>query len=454
MPKWRKTHEVRAELADLVDEAEAINTLAQDSELTDDQEVRWNELTNKTEGLIQSKQAELKSREEVDEQKQALALARAQSNPAAIVDEIETKSDQGQPRLKSPAPLKAFKGPNAMQDAYDCGQWMKALVARGRGGRDDQAESVVARRGWGNFSNATEGSDAAGGHTVPDPLTAAFVEFRQASGVARKLCSVLQMDAETLKVPKLTSGPTVKYPGEATATVASDQVWGSYTLTAVERSILTKVSNPLRADSAINFVDNVISRMAYELALQEDNEFVNGDASDTYGDETGLLEALGAAGKSTMSSGNTNWTAVNMGALTGLMGILPSKHRGNPSWLCSSAFYHTVLLDLLQAGGGNAIAALEGGGSAQPSFLGYPVHLTDFMPTATAVSTTSVLFGTFSDGCTIGDRTSLEVLTSEHRYFEERSLGVLGTTRYDINIHEGGDSSDAGAYVGLVTAAS
>ena len=86
--------------------------------------------------------------------------------------------------------------------------------------------------------------------------------------------------------------------------------------------------------------------------------------------------------------------------------------------------------------------------------MGYPVALTDHMPTATAVSTTSCLFGTFSDGVIIGDRESLSVMTSEHRYFEERNLGILGASRYDINVHAGGDGSDAGAYVGLVTAAS
>ena len=74
------------------------------------------------------------------------------------------------------------------------------------------------------------------------------------------------------------------------------------------------------------------------------------------------------------------------------------------------------------------------------------------MPTATAVSTVSALFGSFADAAIIGDRIGLEFAMSDQRYFEERAIGVLGRTRYDIQVHNSGTASAVGAYVGLKTA--
>lgn len=450
--KWRPSTEIKAELADLVTEGEALSAVAEEKgELDEIQNSRWNEIFGE-EGLLKAKQDELDSIEAVEKQKKEMAIAKARSNSSDPFqrDEIDPAP---QPRVvNSIGRLKAFKGENALQDAHDAGMWFRALLAQSKGRCDEQAEKVIARRGWGFQATATEGTDSAGGYTVPDPVSAAFIEFRESTGVARQVCHIEDMTVETKKVPKLTAGPTVQYPGEATATTATDQTWGNITLTAVERSILSKVSNPLAADSLINFVDNVISRFGYEFALQEDNEFINGDGTATYGGEEGLLDQLGAAGKFTAAAGVDTWAELTMDDFTETMAILPSKHRRNTGWICSSNFYYSVMVRLLMAGGGNGVADIEGGPTGT-RFLGRPVYLTDWMPTSSAADTVAALFGTFSDGCMIGDRSPLEVMTSEHRFFEERVLGIIGVSRYDIKVHEGGDGSDAGAYVGLSTAA-
>ena len=45
-------------------------------------------------------------------------------------------------------------------------------------------------------------------------------------------------------------------------------------------------------------------------------------------------------------------------------------------------------------------------------------------------------------------------MTSEHAYFAEDVLAVKVLHSYAIQVHRGGDGSDAGGYVGLFTAAS
>ena len=47
-------------------------------------------------------------------------------------------------------------------------------------------------------------------------------------------------------------------------------------------------------DSLINLADYVAQRAGYELSKQEDNEYINGDGTSTYGSEAGLLSELGS----------------------------------------------------------------------------------------------------------------------------------------------------------------
>ena len=86
-----------------------------------------------------------------------------------------------------------------------------------------------------------------------------------------------------------------------------------------------------------------------------------------------------------------------------------------------------------------------------PMFLGFPVHFTGRMPRTTAATQTSALFGNFEEGLALGDRQAVEVTVSEERYWDENNIGVKAVQRIDWNVHEGGDGSNAGAYVGIAT---
>jgi HK97 family phage major capsid protein len=73
---------------------------------------------------------------------------------------------------------------------------------------------------------------------------------------------------------------------------------------------------------------------------------------------------------------------------------------------------------------------------------------------ASAVSTFAAFFGNWNDAVVIGDRENVEISVSEEAYWANDITAVKGTTRYDINVHDAGTGSVAGAVVGLKTAAS
>ena len=447
------------ELQDLVDAAQAIQNIAdRDSGgvFSEEQQASWDALMG-DEGDIAKKRAELDGALKLEAEQKALAAHRRNLRESAYP--APSSNAKSLPKVISKlGPLRAFKGEDSDTDAYNCGMWLRALVARKRNDVDDRAEQRLSHLGWSIRGAATEGTDTAGGYTVPDPLASAIINYRALSGVSRSICRVTAMTSDTLSMPKKTGTLTVYYPGEASAITESDQTFGQVALTAKKRATLSKISQELSDDAVINIVDDLAAEIGSDLAIQEDNELVNGDGTATYGGEEGLLNQLGAGGVVDQASGNT-WAALTTTDLTATMAKLPSKHYPwSPIWLCSPAFFHAVFLRLLAAGGGNAITSLQQGASRQGvgvgpmgNILGYDVYGTDQMPTATATSTVSCLFGAFSRAVVIGDRMGVSIAMSGDYAFNEDVVTVRGTARYDINVHEPGDGSNAGAYVGLKT---
>ena len=352
-------------------------------------------------------------------------------------------------------PLKAFKGADAQRDAYDSGQWLKAFFARAQGGCAEQAEQRIAARGWDIQATATEGSPSAGGYLVPSPLSNAIIDVRQLAGVSRQLSRVMTMTSDTLDVAKKTAGATVYYPGEAGSITASDQTWSSVNLNAKKRAILSYISQELNDDSVISVMDDLASQMGLDLAIQEDNEYINGDGTSTYGNVSGLVSSIGSASINDATSGRDTWPELALVDFTDAMGLLQSKYwpRG-VAWLCSAQFYYSVMLNLMCDAGGNAISDIEMGQRVgRPLFLGAPVYFSSQMPTATAASTICAYFGSFGDGVMIGDRLGVRIAQSDQFAFDTDRLAIRATSRYDIVCHDVGDGSTSGAIVALKTAA-
>ncbi len=464
------TKELKEQLAELTDEATAIQNVAESLEgegkaLDADQQKRWDELMGEETGEVAVLTTRIQSAMRVDGERKRLATLRMASgskvgNPLSgtefdLQTGVATRMDFYKNRFKNPqGRLRWFSNDEAgRRDAIDCGIWLRAVTARSLRRCNEEAEAHVESLGWSVMAIATEGTDSAGGYLVPDPLLAAFIERRESVGIARQLAEFQVMTSDTLRVPKLISGPVITYPGEAGAGTPSDQVWGSVALAAAKRMALSQLSAELLDDSLIADVEKLVSRMGYEFALKEDTDAIKGDGTATYGGETGLLTALGAAGKFTAGTGDDTWGELALQDFTDTMAILPDEYWGEPSWLCSASFYHSVMLRIQASAGGNTIATLEAGGKARPLFLGYPVYFTGQMPKTTAAATVCALFGTFADGLLLGDRSTLSLAFSSERFFELDVTAVRGITRIDFNVHEGGDGSNAGAYVGLSTAA-
>jgi len=347
---------------------------------------------------------------------------------------------------KSHRKLRAFDN---QEDAYRAGLWFKAAFLN-----DSEASRLC--NDYGIFNTATEGTDSAGGYLVPDELSSAIIAVRNRAGVSRQLCKVVGMSSDVMNIPKVTGGLTVDYPAEAAEITASDQTWGQVALAAVKRAVIAKTSNELLHDSVINVIDDLAVAIGNAFAVQEDNELINGDASSTYGGESGILNAMGSASKVNMASTKTSFADITLANLNALVGLMPDKYYASatPSFLIGRVAWASYIQNLLYAAGGNSFLSVSGDSSgASAQLFGFPVVISDQLP-SDGVSTCAAIFGSFQDGVVIGDRESVEISVSEEAFWANDITAVKGTTRYDINVHDAGTGSVAGALVGLFTAAS
>lgn len=436
----------------LLDQIEAIQAVAKEEnrDLTEEDSTTIDELLNQWESLGEKDLVRAQKIEDA----QKYAVSKRTSTPATPAP-ITSGFEPAKPKIaavpRSPVKLRSFKGETAEKDAYQSGMFLRAVLADPRF-PDSEAATYCREHGLirGDAQTADDGNK--GGLLVPAPLSAAIIRVVDEVGITRQLADVVPMTSETLDMSKRSAGLTVYAPAEGAAITTSEMQWTRVSLSTVDRATLTRISNKLLRSAVTSIADRVAEEIGQAFGWQQDQEFIKGDGTSTYFGETGLQQAVGAAGIfTTATTSEDTWAELTLANHESTMAILPSKYRQMPVWICSPAYYYTVMLRLLAAAGGNTITSLEGGGNLQ--FLGYPVILTDHMPTATAVSTVHALFGNFRAAAMLGDRTGISIATSTERYFDSDEIAIRGIVAYDINVHEPGDASNAGAYVALKTGA-
>lgn len=434
-------------------------------ELTEDESKRFDEITEK---LVPDAKVKLESARKRDEAILKLTNETRRQNKADEINEMlygeptrphtvlpvngRFVQDEPEDRIYvRQAKLKAFKNE---RDAFDAGMWMRAIISKERNRDDIKAVQHCSRRGLVIDNTSSTLTGAGGGYLLPAPISQSLIDVRENVGVARKVCQVMPMTADTLTIPKRSAGLTVYAPGEANAITTSDKTWSQVELIAKKRAVASYISQELVDDALISIVDNVVSEMAYALALQEDNELINGTgAATTYFGVRGLLNKIGSAGVSTAATGHDTWPELDVADFTACIGLLPERYNRNPVWICSSNFFHTAMLHILASAGGNAVNDLTRGPNDNVrTFLGYPVYLTSQMPTSTATATVCALFGAFDMAVILGDRTGITMGRDDSTGFLSDLITLKATTRYDFNVHAPGTSAAVGAYVALKTA--
>ncbi len=371
-----------------------------------------------------------------------------------VVQHAMIRGDRGQQfpmpnRARRVSSLRAFKTEN---EAYAFGQWAFGALFGNRSAQDYCRDNGIAIVRGQEERAQTEGVNTAGGYLVPHQFEATMIDLRESFGVFRANARVIPMSSDTLSIPRRTGGLTTYRIGENTAITESQKSWNRVTLTAGKVGVLAKYSSEVNEDAIIDFAENLASEIAYAFSVTEDTDGFNGTGVLANGGITGIMvkidDGTHTASIVTQGSGNT-WGAIVLGDFNDVVGLLPTFATAGAAWYASQAFFGGVMQKLMYAAGGNTVDNISGGTGL--SFLGFPVRISQSLPTATATATIQCLFGDLRQAAIFGDRRQTTIALSEHLNFAEDEIAIRGTERFDIVVHDLGTTSVKGPIIALKT---
>lgn len=372
--------------------------------------------------------------------------------------EAQIISAYGRPKL--------FKGEGAAANAYKAGMWLMATIF----GREDAKEWCKAnglQMRWldKNFKDSVrnvsqERTNAGGGFLVPQVLENMIIDLREEYGFFRQFAQVKPMSSDNVNFPRRDGGLTAYPVGESTAATETTKSWGQVSLTARKWMVLTRYTNEIAEDAIINVAEDLAKEIAYAFAYAEDNAGFNGDGSSTYHNIVGVkvrFDNQVSSGASTLTgaldaaSGHDTFAEIDNTDLTNLMAKLPRYAERSAAWYCSQACWAAVFSRLAAAAGGNTRDSMTGG-KTSPMYLGYPVLISQSMPTSTGDLSDKcmLMYGDMSQAVMMGTRRGITIASSEHIYFTTDEIAIRGTERFDLNVHDVGNTSTAGPLVALI----
>ena len=136
------------------------------------------------------------------------------------------------------------------------GDVLRAMIT---GARNDLEKRVLS-----------EGTDSAGGFTVPDILMARWIDrLRAALAVVRAGAQTVPLTSDTVKIARLLADPTAAWRSENAAVAESDPTFEAVTFAPKSLDVFTKVSRELLEDS-VNIADMLEASLVRSFAVEVD----------------------------------------------------------------------------------------------------------------------------------------------------------------------------------------
>lgn len=356
--------------------------------------------------------------------------------------------------------LVCFGGEDGARRAYRMGQWtLGHLGGNQRAQEWCQDNGIITRRSFGDSNQRamSTGNNFSAGYLIPEEFSADIIELLETFGVFRREADPEPMVGDTKIIPRRTSGINAFFIGENTKPTESEPTWDQVQLTAKLLATLTRLSIEVSEDSIVNLGEKIAIEVGRAFALKEDRCGFIGTGTSEFGGIVGVTPKLGdgnhAGSIHDALTGNTAFSTLDLVDFEAALGKLPeyAVQGGNAKWFISRIGFYASMSRLMTDAGGNTIDHLAGGAGLQ--FLGLPVVISQVMNSDTTTQTSTIVcfVGDLRMAASFGDRRQLTLMTSEHRYMDVGQIGIRGTERFDIQIHDLGNATVAGPIVGLKT---
>jgi len=267
------------------------------------------------------------------------------------------------------------------------------------------------------------------GNLIPEEFSGVIVDLIEQFGV---------FERNTLRVPM--SGDIQRYSKKTGRMSAAPMAEG--TAIAETKPTLAPIGEMIAVD------------MAEAFALAVDEAGFTGDGSAGFNSITGVVDSLIAEAIVTgTGAAGAKWGSLVLDDFLQVVSLVATRtfQGNNAKWYCSHQFYWTVMVPIVLGVGGVAAGEVEG--RRQPLFLGYPVEFTQVLPTAPADASVAAVFGNLRQGAVLGDRRQINIRESRDYKFAEDLIAMLGTRRFDIQVHGAGTGTTPEVLAALRTPA-
>lgn len=257
------------------------------------------------------------------------------------------------------------------------------------------------------------GIDTAGGYTVPDILTASFIDAMRASSVvSRAGARTVPLEGNT-SIAKVVSDPVPGWRGENQSVTESEPTLGSVTFRPKSLAVLARASRELIEDS-VNAEELLMGVLGAALGLELDRAVMLGDGA--------ADEPLGIV----------NWPNIHVVALNAVPTYEPLFDARTALLTANSRPQTAFLMHPRTEGVYARMKDGEGLPYPRPQALDVPFLPTTQIPiTLGAGSDSLIITGDFRRAL-IGVRTQLRIEVLRERYADQLQYGFLAWLRADL----------------------
>lgn len=270
----------------------------------------------------------------------------------------------------------------------------------------------------------SEGTDSAGGYTVPEILGARLIDrMRKRATVIRAGATTVPLGSDVVNIARVASDPVAAWRLENAAVAESDPTFERVQFTARALAVLVKVSRELIEDST-NIEEALSNAFAQSMAIELDRVALLG--SGTAPEPRGVYNTTGI---STVSMGVNGAALTSYDPMLDAIQALQDANAGDPS---------AAIMAPRTVKGFNKLKDTTNQPLRRPqsieslAFLGttqIPVNQTQ----GTSSDCSTVIVGNWAD-CMIGVRSTLRVETLKERYADNMQIGFLAHLRYDVQM--------------------
>ena len=352
----------------------------------------------------------------------------------------------------SPMPLsrklRAFEN---VDDAYAAGKWLQGYIFKNSAG-SEEARSWCMEHGVDSRAMGSTGANT-GSPFVPDLLSSVVIRLVDQYSVFAQNARNIPMASDVVLFPRRTGGTTAAWLSENTASTPADAASDQQTLTAKKVVASVVSANELINQDAPQVADWLAQELALSLSNAIETAAFNGVVANApLVDGLNLLMIAGsnatyAASLTITGSGLDSPEELTKAHFLGCVAKLPGYAKQNAKWYMSPYTHALSVMNLDLAQGGSL--GLSAGGTF--TFLGYPVVLTDQMPsTGDLTGKAAVLLADLSSSSLFGIRQGIEIAQSSDVNFLSDQTVIRAVARVGIKNHSVGSDTVAGPVQAIV----